>query len=185
MSFAGTVSAQQEPLSHKGSNLDMGAEWSFYPNCGFPLIYHVGKRCFIDGIHQSSQTSTPAQTLPMGLGRKKKVPDPRNGISAAQPGDKPFRTVEYSPSFYKFGSTLPMVNFRGSYRIKADTFIPLQKLPKEPRVPFRVKLRRQNLEEEKRDVEELNTWKPAQRSFLFDPPGNGKIKPDQDTPAKQ
>ncbi|XP_075056591.1 spermatogenesis-associated serine-rich protein 1 [Mixophyes fleayi] len=166
------------------SHLDVGAEWSFYPNFGFPFTYHIGKRCIIDGIHRKSQSSTPVRTLPLGLMRKKKVSDPRNGIPTAQLGDKPFRTVEYSPGFHKFGSTLPVVNFRESYKIKADTFIPLQKLPMEPCAPFRVKIRRQHLEEEKRDVKELNTWKPAQRSFLFDLPGIGRIKPEHDTAAK-
>ena len=39
------------------------------------------------------------------------VADKRNGIPMTSPGDKSYRTVEYSPDFYKLGSTLPVVNF--------------------------------------------------------------------------
>ncbi|KAM5165083.1 spermatogenesis-associated serine-rich protein 1 [Mantella aurantiaca] len=152
--------------------LAAGAEWSFYPNLGLPFTYHTGKRCVIEGVHQSSQMSSRVQALPTCLGRKKKVSDPRNGIPEAQPGDKSFPTVEYSPDFHKFGSTLPVVKFRESFKVKADTFIPLQKLPKTPSVPYKVRIQKKSVEEEMRDVKELNSWKPAQRSFLFDLPGN-------------
>ncbi|XP_073442693.1 spermatogenesis-associated serine-rich protein 1 isoform X2 [Dendrobates tinctorius] len=139
--------------SYPKSRLDAGSEWSFYPNFGCPITYHVGKRCIIDGVHKSSQVGSHDHTLPMSTGRRKKVFDPRNGIPEAHPGDKPFRTVEYSPGFHKFGSTMPVVIFS---------------------VPFKVKVNIQSLEEEKRDVEDLNRWKPAQRSFLFELPGNGQ-----------
>ncbi|XP_075719674.1 spermatogenesis-associated serine-rich protein 1 [Rhinoderma darwinii] len=160
--------------SYPKSSLDVGAEWSFYPNYGCPCTYHVGKRCIIGGVHRSSQVGKHLHTLPTSIGIKKKVFDPRNGIPEAHPGDKPFRTVEYSSGFHKLGSTMPVVNFRESYKVKADTFIPLQKLPKKSGVPYKVKIHMQNLEEDKRDVEELNTWKPAQRFFLFQLPGNGQ-----------
>ncbi|KAM9316396.1 spermatogenesis-associated serine-rich protein 1 [Gastrophryne carolinensis] len=161
------------------SSLCLAAEWSFYPNFGLPFTYHTGKRCYINNVHQSSQVSAQEQILPLCLGRKKKVSDSRNGILQSHPGDKPFRTVEYSPDFYKFGSTLPFVNFRESYKVKADTFIPLQELPKARSFPYRIKILRKSLEEEKKVVEELNSWKPAQRSFLFDLPLNEhKIKPE-------
>ncbi|XP_072266461.1 spermatogenesis-associated serine-rich protein 1 [Pyxicephalus adspersus] len=153
--------------SYPGRNLAGGAEWSFYPNFGLSFTYHTGKRCIIDGVHQSSQMSSRLQALPTCLGRKKKVSDPRNGIPEAHPGDKPFHTVEYSTDFHKFGSTVPVVNFRESYKVKADTFIPLQKLPKTPCVPYKVKVQKKSLAEEIRDVKELNSWKPAKRSFLF------------------
>ncbi|KAG8580036.1 hypothetical protein GDO81_007100, partial [Engystomops pustulosus] len=151
--------------SYPRSSLRLGSEWSFYPNFGCPFTYHVGKRCIIDGVHKSSHTDSHVHTLPLSTGRKKKVFDPRNGIPAIHPGDKPFRTVEYSHDFHKLGSTLPVVNFRESYKVTADTFIPLQKLPKRPGVPYKVKIHSQNLEAEKKDVEELNRWKPARRSF--------------------
>ncbi|KAM3931864.1 spermatogenesis-associated serine-rich protein 1 [Leptodactylus fuscus] len=160
--------------SYPRSSLNVGSEWSFYPTLGHPVTYHTGKRCVIGGVHKSSQMGSHVLTLPMRIGRKKKVLYPRNGIPEVHPGDKPFRTVEYSLDFHKLGSTLPVVNFRESYKVKADTFIPLQELPKRPGVPCNVKIHMQNLEEEKRDVEELNSWKPAQRSFLFELPGNGQ-----------
>ncbi|XP_069584285.1 spermatogenesis-associated serine-rich protein 1 [Ranitomeya imitator] len=160
--------------SYPRSSLEAGSEWSFYPNFGCSTTYHVGKRCIIGGVHKSSQVGSHDHTLPMSTGRRKKVFDPRNGIPEAHPGDKPFRTVEYSPGFHKFGSTMPVVILRESFKVKSDTFIPLQKLPKKPSVPFKVKVNIQSLEEEKRDVEDLNRWKPAQRSFLFELPGNGQ-----------
>lgn len=156
------------------SSLDVGAEWSFYPNFGCPFTYHVGKRCITGGVHNRSQVGSHVHTLPMSTGIKKKVSDPRNRIPEAHPGDKPFHTVEYSPDFHKLGSTMPVVNFRESYKVKADTFIPLQSLPRRPGIPYKAKIHMQNLEEEKRGVEELNRWKPAQRSFLFELPGNGQ-----------
>ncbi|XP_018427893.1 PREDICTED: spermatogenesis-associated serine-rich protein 1 [Nanorana parkeri] len=158
--------------SYPRRGLAGGAEWSFYPNFGLPFTYHTGKRCVIDGVHQSSQASSRVQVLPTCLGRKKKVYDLRNGIPEAQPGDKPFYTVEYSLDFHKFGATVPVVNFRESYKVKADTFIPLQRLPKMPCVPYKVRVQKKSVEEELRDVKELNSWKPAQRSFLFDLPIN-------------
>ncbi|XP_040286913.1 spermatogenesis-associated serine-rich protein 1 [Bufo bufo] len=160
--------------SYPKSSLNVGTEWSFYPNDGCPFTYHVGKRCIIGDVHRSSQVDSHVHTLPMSIGKKKKVFDPRNGIPEAHPGDKPFRTVEYSPGFHMLGSTMPVVNFRESYKIKADTFIPLQKLSKRPRVPYKVMIHKQNLEEEKKDVQELNRWKPAKRFFLFELPRNGQ-----------
>ncbi|XP_066445265.1 spermatogenesis-associated serine-rich protein 1 isoform X1 [Eleutherodactylus coqui] len=155
------------------SCLHVGSEWSFYPNFGCPFTYHAGKRCIFGGVHKSSLVGSQVQTLTMSTGKKKKVFDLRNGIPEAYPGDKPFHSVEYSPDFHKLGSAMPVVISRESYKIKADTFIPLQKLPKRPSIPYKVKIHMQNMEEEKRDVEELNRWKPAQRSFLFELPGNG------------
>ncbi|XP_073481384.1 spermatogenesis-associated serine-rich protein 1 [Aquarana catesbeiana] len=158
--------------SYPRSGLAAGAEWSFYPNLGFPFTYHNGKRCIIDGVHQSNQMSSRVQSLPSCLGRKKKVCDLRNGIPEAQPGDKPFHTVEYSPDFHKFGSTMPVVNFRESFKVKADTFIPLQNMPKSPSVPYKVRVQKKSLEEEMRNVKELNSWKPAKRNFPLDVPSN-------------
>ncbi|XP_056419834.1 spermatogenesis-associated serine-rich protein 1 [Hyla sarda] len=160
--------------SYPGSSLNDGAEWSFYPNFGCDFTYHTGKRCIIGGVHRGSRVGTHVHTLPKSTGIKKKVFDPRNGIPEAHPGDKPYHTVEYSAGFHRLGSTLPVVNFRESFKVKADTFIPLQKLPKKPGIPYKAKIHMQNLEEEKRDVEELNRWKPAQRSFLFEFPVNGQ-----------
>ncbi|XP_068135172.1 spermatogenesis-associated serine-rich protein 1 [Hyperolius riggenbachi] len=159
--------------SYPRGGLAAGAEWSFYPSYGSPFTYHMGKRCIIEGVHRSSLLSEHIQALPTCLGRKKRVFDPRNGIPAVQPGDKPFHTVEYSKDFHKFGSTLPVVNFRESFQVKADTFIPLEKLPTSPSVPYRVKNLKNSLDEERRVVKELNSWRPAQRSFLADVPGNG------------
>ncbi|XP_069830105.1 spermatogenesis-associated serine-rich protein 1, partial [Dendropsophus ebraccatus] len=160
--------------SYPRSSLEVGAEWSFYPNFGCPFTYHTGKRCIIGGVHRGSQEDAHVHTLPMSTGIKKKVFDPRNGIPESHPGDKAYSFVEYSPGFHRLGSTMPVVNSRESYKVKADTFIPLQKLSRRPSIPYKAKIQVQNLEEDRRDVEELNRWKPAQRSFLFELPGNGQ-----------
>ncbi|XP_053316537.1 spermatogenesis-associated serine-rich protein 1 [Spea bombifrons] len=153
---------------------DVGAEWTFYPNQGLPFAYHTGKRCIFQGTHWGNQTSADVSTLPTYLRTKKKVTDPRNGIPAASLGDKAFSTPEYSPGFHKLGSTRPLVNFKDSYKLKSDTFIPLQKLSNTSSVPYRIKAQCQSLQEEKRDVEKLNEWKPARRSFLIGLPNIGQ-----------
>ncbi|KAE8605271.1 hypothetical protein XENTR_v10015047 [Xenopus tropicalis] len=112
---------------------DMGSEWSFYPTSGLPFTYHLGKRCAFEGRHLGNRASLDVQQLDTCFGKKKKVRDPRNGIPFSNPGDKPFHSPEYSPSFHKFGSTRPLISFRDSYRVRADTFIPLQKMPPNPR----------------------------------------------------
>ncbi|XP_041421013.1 spermatogenesis-associated serine-rich protein 1 isoform X1 [Xenopus laevis] len=157
-------------------HIHMGAEWSFYPNSGLPFTYHTGKRCSFEGTHLGNRTSLDVEKLEANIGTKKKVCDPRNGIPLSNPGDKPFISPEYSPSFHKFGSTRPLVNLRDSYRVRADTFIPLQKPPPKPRVPYREKEAKQNWEESKQEVKELNTWKPSQRSFTLELPVNGQQK---------
>ncbi|XP_053567130.1 spermatogenesis-associated serine-rich protein 1 [Bombina bombina] len=151
-----------------------GSEWSFYPNFGLPFTYHTGKRCVFDGLHLRNWTSLDVKTLPSCLGRRKKVQDSRNGIPLAAPGDKSFSTPEYSPNFHKFGSTRPVVNFRELYTVNADTFIPLQKLPRSPRIPYSIKVQRQQLEEEKRDVKQLSGWKPSPPPDLFKVPKNAQ-----------
>ncbi|XP_063296900.1 spermatogenesis-associated serine-rich protein 1 [Pelobates fuscus] len=156
--------------SYPRSKSGIHPEWTFYPTLGFPFTYHDGKRCTFQGIHFSNRASEDRQILPACLGRKKKVIDPRNGIPEANPGDKPFHTPEYSNDFHKFGSTRPLVNFKSSYKVKADTFIPLLKMPQTPCVPYRIKAQHQIKKEEKREVEELNDWKPSTRSFHFDIP---------------
>uniref|UniRef100_A0A8C5MPF9 Uncharacterized protein n=1 Tax=Leptobrachium leishanense TaxID=445787 RepID=A0A8C5MPF9_9ANUR len=118
--------------SYPRSNEDVQEEWSFYPNLGLPFTYHTGKRCTFHGRHFSNRASENTQALSTCLGRKRKVADTRNGIPEANPGDKPFHIPEYSPNFHRFGSTRPVVNFKSSYKVKADTFIPLLKLPQTP-----------------------------------------------------
>ncbi|KAG8445739.1 hypothetical protein GDO86_010502 [Hymenochirus boettgeri] len=153
---------------------DEGAEWSFYPTSGKPFTYHFGKRCLFSGTHLGNQTSLDVQTLQTVCGKKKTVFDPRNGIPIAKPGDNPFHIPEYSPSFHKFGSTRPVMNFREPYRVKADTFIPLQKIPLKPGIPYNLKEKQQIREEERKEVKQLTTWKPSQRSFGVDVPSNGQ-----------
>lgn len=37
--------------------------------------------------------------------------DKRNGLGESSPGDKPYKTPEYSPKFHKLGSSLPVIDF--------------------------------------------------------------------------
>ncbi|KAG8124546.1 hypothetical protein E2320_019796, partial [Naja naja] len=48
-----------------------------------------------------------------------------------------------------------------SYKKRSDTFIPLQRLPVTPSVSFRVKEKELELEREKKEVQNLETWKPS------------------------
>ncbi|KAM8953261.1 spermatogenesis-associated serine-rich protein 1 [Pelodytes ibericus] len=160
--------------SYPRSLRDIGAEWSFYPNQGFPYTYHTGKRCAFQGIHLANKTTVDTKTLQACMGTKKKVIDTRNGILVSQPGDKSYRIPEYSPDFHKFGSTRPVVNFKDSYKMRTETFIPLQMLHKTPCVPYKIKEQHQILKEEEKEVEELNEWKPARRSFIFEVPSVGQ-----------
>ncbi|XP_062971916.1 spermatogenesis-associated serine-rich protein 1 [Elgaria multicarinata webbii] len=86
----------------------------------------------------------------------------RNGIPLVTPGDHPYACPEQSTDFHKMGSTRSPVNF-GSimYKKKSDTFIPLQRLPGAPGVPFRIKEKQQELQKEKMEVKNLDIWKPA------------------------
>ncbi|XP_075450969.1 spermatogenesis-associated serine-rich protein 1 isoform X2 [Ascaphus truei] len=127
-----------------------------YSDAPFP---HIKDNKFPDGIR---------------LLRSSPVYDPRNGIPAATPGDNSFRTPEYSLNFHKFGSTRPVVTFWKPYEAKADTFIPLQKLPKTPCVPYTIKEQKRRMEYEKKEVRALSKWKPSPRLFLLDIPCNAQ-----------
>ncbi|MEE6515024.1 hypothetical protein FKM82_023509 [Ascaphus truei] len=56
--------------SSPGGSQGVGAEWSFYPNFGFPFTYHIGKRTRFGGIHLSNRESVNERTTCME--RKKK-----------------------------------------------------------------------------------------------------------------
>lgn len=138
-------------------------EWTFYPSSG-NRTYHTGKKCIFDGIHLRTKTTSSERTLQMCIGKKKYVTqiESRNGIPSVTPGDHPYECPEQSTDFYKFGSTMPPVNFGSAmFKKKSDTFIPLQRLPGVPCVPFHIKEKQQELEKEKLEVKNLDLWKPA------------------------
>ncbi|XP_044866997.1 spermatogenesis-associated serine-rich protein 1 isoform X4 [Mauremys mutica] len=136
-------------------------EWTLYPRFGLHT-YHIGKRCIFNGLFLRNKTSASERMLEMRLGRKKHEIDHRNGIAMVTPCDNCYSCPEHSRNFHKFGSTRPVVNFGcATYKRKADTFIPLQRLSQTPCIPFHVKEKQQELEIERNDVKNLDRWKPA------------------------
>ncbi|XP_066534095.1 spermatogenesis-associated serine-rich protein 1 isoform X3 [Hoplias malabaricus] len=105
-------------------NMMSRSEWTFYPNFGQPVTYHVGKRCFIDNIHHGAKRCTSEHTLESTIGKKKLV----NQGCCSVAGSRTFLIPEYSPNFHKLGSTLPKASFGYPAIFKADAIIPLQPL---------------------------------------------------------
>lgn len=93
------------------SNTTSKAEYKFYPPLGIPTAYSDGKVTIFDGVHRASQGTTTELSDLVRFGHKGNVLDSRDGYPMAAPGDKPYKTPEYSPTFHKFGSTRPVVNF--------------------------------------------------------------------------
>ena len=123
------------------------------------------------------------------IGHKKKVLDVRNGLKKKAEGDKHYRTVEQSPEFHKFGTTLPIVNF-GRERKRhghAKTFVPMkdEKIPIVDRQEFAERGWKREQENIIDDVVRLDQWKPAQhvttafKVFDLDPndKNGGRYKP--------
>ncbi|XP_037375721.1 spermatogenesis-associated serine-rich protein 1 isoform X2 [Talpa occidentalis] len=150
-------------------------EWTFYPRFSSNLhTYHVGKQCFFSGLYLGNRRSVSERTVDKCFGRKKYDIDPRNGIPKLTPGDNPYMYPEQSKDFHKAGSTLPPVNFSVvPFEKKFDTFIPLEPLPPIPSLPFWVKEKEQKLQNEIREVAELENWQAAAPLIksLF-PPGS-------------
>nr|XP_045722128.1 spermatogenesis-associated serine-rich protein 1 [Mirounga angustirostris] len=138
-------------------------EWTFYPRFSSNIhTYHVGKQCFFNGVFLGNRRSLSERRVDKCFGRKKYDIDPRNGIPKLTPGDNPYMYPEQSKDFHKAGSTLPPVNFSiVPYEKKYDTFIPLEPLPQIPTLPFWVKEKANKLQNEIREVEELDNWQPA------------------------
>ncbi|XP_039182253.1 protein eva-1 homolog A isoform X2 [Crotalus tigris] len=152
---------QQDSSPRKNEN--SVEEWTFYPSFG-NHTYHTGKRCLFYGIHLRHKATASERTLEKSIGRKKYVDETssRNGIPMRMLGDHPFASPEQSTDFYKKGSTISPVNFGSSrYKKRSDTFIPLQRLPITSSVPFHVKEKELELEREKMEVKNLDTWKPS------------------------
>ncbi|KAL4233127.1 spermatogenesis-associated serine-rich protein 1 [Mactra antiquata] len=130
-----------------------------------PGLSNRGMRCRFNGEHMATRTSADEITHKMLYGRGRTVDfiDKRNGIDENSPGDKAYKTPEYSPSFHKLGSSLPIVEFGANspWKKVPDTFVPLQPLPIVPREPFRMKARKEEKELERKQVRALDEWRPA------------------------
>ncbi|CAF3634767.1 unnamed protein product [Rotaria socialis] len=116
------------------------------------------------------------------MGHKRKVIDPRNGLQKRSEGDKSYRGVELSPNFYKFGCTLPAVNFG---RLKKrhgpkSRFVPMtnEKIPVTDENEFEEKERRRENNQIVEEVIQLENWTPVEsmtRAFtVFDMESNDK-----------
>ncbi|XP_050392949.1 spermatogenesis-associated serine-rich protein 1 [Patella vulgata] len=143
------------PFTYRRSD----TEWLLDPD-----HHRIGLRCYFNGNHQATMTSSRELTHSMLLGKNRKEDriQRRNTIPEAAPGDKIYQAVEYSPGFHAAGSTRPIVQFGNpSSANKPDTFIPLQSLPPIECESFRSKERNNILREEINCVEKLDSWKPA------------------------
>ena len=101
------------------------------------------------------------------IGRKKKVRDIRNDLPKKSEGDKNYRIVEQSPDFYKFGSTLPVVNFGEEKKRHghARSFVPMKNeklliIDQNEFAKEQLKREQENLIQE---VIQLDNWKSSQR----------------------
>ncbi|XP_058040126.1 spermatogenesis-associated serine-rich protein 1 [Ahaetulla prasina] len=155
-------------LSAPGPPLKSNSTLSAFPEPSVspPLKqYFVDEACQIDRFKQ--QDSSPRKNensveewtfYPSSVDETSS----RNGIPMRMLGDHPFAAPEQSPDFHKKGSTLSPVNFgSSSYKKRSDTFIPLQRLSITSSVPFHVKEKELELEREKMEVQNLETWKPS------------------------
>lgn len=143
------------------ANTTSKAEYKFYPSNGTATSYSDGKVTVFDGVHKASQRTTTELSDLIRFGHRGNVFDSRDGYLMAAPGDKPYKTPEYSPSFHKFGSTRPVVDFGGIKLEKADTFIPLHPLPDVPVKPFSQLEAERKKQAEINEVKNLQNWRPA------------------------
>jgi hypothetical protein len=124
------------------------------------------KRNFFGNVYFRSLEDLGDENVNMTqIGRKKKVSDLRNGLRQRSEGDKSYRRVELSPDFYKFGSTLPAVNFG---RIKkrhgpAKCYVPMKDevIPIVDEKDFELKEFQREHNELVTEVVQLDQWKPA------------------------
>ncbi|CAF0969541.1 unnamed protein product [Rotaria sp. Silwood1] len=127
---------------------------------------HSSKRNLFANIHFRSLEDLGDENVHMAqIGHKKKVLDVRNGLQKRSEGDKSYRMVELSPDFYKFGSTLPAINFG---RIKKrygheKTFVPMKNetIPIIDEKDFEEKERQREHNQTVNEVIQLDNWIPA------------------------
>ncbi|XP_076445633.1 spermatogenesis-associated serine-rich protein 1-like [Babylonia areolata] len=129
-----------------------------------PGLTKVGLRCMFSGEHKATATSENeiTHTMLFGKGRSEAIMDKRNEIPEASPGDKSYQAPEYSPSFHKLGSTLPVTRYGPARPVRSpDTFIPLTPLTNRLRETFKERDNSRQLQQEIDEVRRLEAWKPA------------------------
>ncbi|CAF3115855.1 unnamed protein product [Rotaria socialis] len=145
--------------------------------------HRPAKRNFFANVYLRSLEDLGDENVHMEtMGHKRKVIDPRNGLQKRSEGDKSYRGVELSPNFYKFGCTLPAVNFG---RLKKrhgpkSRFVPMtnEKIPVTDENEFEEKERRRENNQIVEEVIQLENWTPVEsmtRAFtVFDMESNDK-----------
>lgn len=129
--------------------------------------HRPAKRNIFGSIHLRSLEDVGDENVQMAsIGHKRQVLDSRNGLPKISNGDKSYRTVEFSPDFYKFGSTLPVVNFgRLKQRYGPQSrFVPMnnEKIPIVDEHDFEEKERKLEMNNIINEVIELDKWTPAE-----------------------
>ncbi|CAF0874944.1 unnamed protein product [Didymodactylos carnosus] len=132
-------------------------EWKYFSDS----YRDSSKRNLFSNIHLRSIEDLGDRDLKKMIGQKRRVFDCRNGLSQSTNGDKSYRFVEQSPDFYKFGCTLPAVQFGRTKSARESTCVLLNQTGINDNETFQEKqLRREetNLIEE---VKQLDSWKPS------------------------
>jgi hypothetical protein len=156
-------------------------EWLYFND--EPMDHPSSKRNFFDNTYFRSLEDLGDENVYLkNIGRKRKVDDVRNGLQKRSEGDKSYLRAELSPDFYKFGSTLPAVNF-GRLKTRhgpTKTFVPMknEKIPIVDENDFEEKELQRKHDELIDEVIQLDNWKPAEpitTAFkVFDTDPNGK-----------
>ncbi|CAF3002659.1 unnamed protein product [Rotaria socialis] len=141
-------------------------EWMYFADES--INQNSSKRNHFDNIHLRSLEDLGDQNMSMvQIGHKKKVLDIRNGLKKKSEGDKNYRTVEQSPEFHKYGTTLPVVDFGHEKKRQgnARNFVPMRndRIHIIDEREFTQKERQQEKENIIDEVVQLDNWKPAER----------------------
>ena len=163
-------------------------EWKYFPDA--PLEQSSSKRTHFNQIYLRSVEDLGNENMFMSrIGRKKKVLDVRNGLKQRTEGDKSYHYVEQSKDFYKFGATIPQVDFGRERKAYGDrrSFVPMteEKIPVVDQREFIERERQREYETNIDEVVQLERWKPAERVksafkvFDLDPndKNGGKYRP--------
>ncbi|CAF1165648.1 unnamed protein product [Rotaria magnacalcarata] len=156
-------------------------EWIYFNDES--VDHRPSKRNFFANVYLRSLEDLGDENVHMeSMGHKRKVADPRNGLQKRSEGDKSYRGVELSPNFYKFGCTLPAVDFG---RLKKrhgpkSRFVPMknEKIPVTDENEFEEKERKRENNQIIEEVIQLENWTPVEsmtRAFtVFDMESNDK-----------
>lgn len=154
----------QRPFSQNWQ--ETNNEWRYFTDV--PLDQQSSKRNIFNQVHLRSTEDLGDENMFMSMiGRKKKVKDLRNGVRKRTEGDKTYKHVEQSSDFYKFGATIPQVNFgqeKKSFQDRRSILVlKNEKIPIVDRDDFLEKERQREYQTLIDEVTHLDKWKPAER----------------------